>query len=142
MLVVGGVGMTVVPATPRAAEPTVAPNATIRPGGNMWILFLIVAPHQLVYRRWGWYGIVAAWTAIIAGGALAKWVSKGTTANGEVQMVIGGAVILGWLALTWSAQMGKRRSRQMSDFLAELAAGGTSVDPQAGPAPVGEHWQR
>jgi len=63
-----------------------------------WVAFLILAPHAFVHRRWGWTGVLAAWTALaVVGGAMG--VASGKTDHGELQILVGGCVVLGVLIL-------------------------------------------
>ena len=89
-----------------------------------WIALLIYAPHLYVYRRWGWSGIFIGWTAFIAFGALSEYLSGGDTSRGEIQVMIGSAVLMAFLFLRVGTRTAHGRSGT-SDSLGVAQLGGS-----------------
>ena len=85
-----------------------------------WITFLVYYPHLVVHRRWGWSGIFFAWTAIVILGALAG-LAKGETSHGEVQILVGGIVILAFIA--WHQGSTSRPDRMQTTSRADVVSG-------------------
>ena len=83
-----------------------------------WIAFLIYVPHVAVYRRWGWFGIVIGWTAIVMLGAATQFVGEGSTSNGELQMLAGGAVLIAFLLWRLNGAHRVRESFSRADEIA------------------------
>lgn len=102
-----------------------------------WITFLIYAPHVLIYRRWGWAGIVLTWSLLIALGAL-MGVSKGLGLSGQPAFwyLVGAAVVV--VYLVYRANKGQSaRATNLNAFTAGSPVGTTldfAPEPAARPS--------